>query len=139
MLLTLDANEYIFAFGPEPKASCGLLLDAIAKGPPCAIRICRPTVAEVRKHLAPQDFRDFLAYLQSLEVAIDEEEFVPYEFGANFLARGLKPGDAFLAGYAEWVGAQCLISENRKDLVDHPELFPFQVLTAEAFFAKYFR
>ena len=72
-----------------------------------------------------------------MAIFIDEDELVPYEFGGKYLSKGLKPGDALLAGYAEWVGADCLVTENMKDFINHPELFSFQVITAEQFLKKY--
>jgi len=43
---------------------------------------------------------------------------------------GLKPADAFIAAYTEWVGAELLVSENRHFLSRHADL-PFRVLPAE--------
>lgn len=53
-----------------------------------------------------------------------EPHKIPYE------AKGLKPAGAFIAAYAEWVGADVLVTENRHFLNHHPDL-PFKVLTAE--------
>ena len=77
--------------------------------------------------------RGFFIFLEAMGVFIDEDQMVPYEFPRKYESLGYKPGDAFLAGYTEWVGADCLISENRKDFVDHPELVPFKICTAEQF------
>jgi hypothetical protein len=43
---------------------------------------------------------------------------------------GLKPADAMIAAYTEWVGATVLVSENRHFLSRQTHL-PFKVLTAE--------
>lgn len=138
MLLVLDSNEYIFSFGSEPKSSCTLLVEQILQEPALySLRICRTTIEDVRDHVSRGDFRDFIRFLQALDVFIDEDELVPFELGGKYLTRGLKPGDAFLAGYTEWVGADCLISENRKDFVNHPRLFPFKVRTAEHFLEEH--
>ena len=138
MLLILDSNEYIFAFGGKPESPCDLLLQRFLKEFPLyTLRICRTTVEDVRDHLSHEDFRDFLEFLRTMDVLIDEDEQVPYEFGGKYIARGLKPGDAFLAGYTEWVGAEYLISENRKDFVNNPHLFPFNVRTAENFLKEH--
>jgi hypothetical protein len=48
----------------------------------------------------------------------------------NYETKGLKPADAFIAAYAEWVGADVLVTENRHFLSCNPDL-PFKVLTAE--------
>ena len=134
MLLVLDSNEYIFAFGAERKSSCENFLQEIVKeSSNYILRIPRTTVEDVRKRISHQAFPEFLAFLRATKILVDEDELVPYEFGGKYLSRGLKPGDAFLAGYTEWIEADYLISENRKDFVNHPELFPFKVWTAEQF------
>jgi len=94
-------------------------------------------VADVQDHLSEEAFREFLRTLRSLETFVDEDELVPFQFGGKYLARGLKPGDAFLAGYADWVRAEVLVSENRKDFIEHPELFSFPVRTAERFLKEF--
>jgi hypothetical protein len=134
LLLVLDSNEYIFSFGAQRAEPCVTLLELLLRNPSrYVLRLARTTVDDVRRHVSHQAFPEFLAFLRDLDVLIDEDELVPYEFGGKYLSKGLKPGDAFLAGYAEWVGADYLISENRKDFVNHPHLFPFQVRTAERF------
>ena len=134
MHLVLDANEYIFGFGNSRKPSCERLLDEIAAKPDKHfVSICRPTLEEIGRHLLPRQLGEVHALFADLGVEIDERWAIPFECVERYIAKGLKRGDAFLAGYTEWVGADCLISENRKDLVDHPELFPFKVRTAEQF------
>lgn len=61
---------------------------------------------------------------------IDEDAFVPFELGAKYEWKGLKPADAFIAAYVEWVGAEVLISENRHFLHRHADL-PFRVMSAD--------
>lgn len=96
MLLVLDSNEYIFSFGPERQTSCVALLQKILKNPSThVLRIARTTIDDVRKRVSHQAFPEFLAFLRDLDVMIDEDELVPYAFGGRYLARGLKPGDAF--------------------------------------------
>ncbi len=77
------------------------------------------------------------AFLQALDADIDERWQVPFEHVERYIEKGLKRGDAFIAGYTEWVGARCLVSENRANFVDRGELFPFEVLTAEQFLKKH--
>lgn len=62
--------------------------------------------------------------------SIDEDFVVPFELGTKYEARGLKPADAFIAAYTEWVGADALVTENRHFLTRQTDL-PFRVLTAE--------
>lgn len=138
MLLVLDSNEYIFAFGPQREPFSAKLLEAILANPSkLEIRICRTTVEDVRSHIVAQNMRPFFEFLKAIGVFIDEDEMVPYVLARKYESLGLKPGDAFIAGYAEWVGAEYLISENRSDIVDHPELFSFKVCTAAQFLKKH--
>ncbi|MBI3020645.1 MAG: hypothetical protein HYY59_01405, partial [Candidatus Omnitrophica bacterium] len=43
---------------------------------------------------------------------------------------GLKPGDAFIAAYTEWTGADYLVTENRDFLA--LTALPFKIVRAEA-------
>ena len=130
MLLVLDSNEYLSAVGLTRKIPCARLLDVLIERYPIhRIRIPRLIVTEVRRHLSPQAFKEWLTSM--LAVAVVDEDFdVPFELGAKYEMRGLKPADAFIAAYTEWVGAELLVSENRHFLTRHADL-PFQVLTAE--------
>ncbi len=92
------------------------------------MRIPRTIVEEVRIHLSPEDFATFIRAINSL-TTIDEDFLIPFELGAKYEARGFKPADAFIAAYAEWVGADVLVTENRHFLKHNPGL-PFKVLTA---------
>ena len=131
MRLTLDANEYIFGLGLFRKESCEALLKFLVEPAfsPNSISICRTIVEEVRANLTRQDFHSFVKLINTLTV-IDEDFFVPFELGAKYESAGFKPADAFIAAYAEYVGADALVSENRHFLIHHSDL-PFKVLTAE--------
>jgi hypothetical protein len=65
-----------------------------------------------------------------LLTVIDEDFFVPFELGVKYERMGLKEADAFIAAYAEWVGADALVSENRHFLGLNPNL-PFKIVNAE--------
>ncbi|MDP3722369.1 MAG: hypothetical protein Q8R91_02595 [Candidatus Omnitrophota bacterium] len=93
------------------------------------MRICRTIVEEVRDNLTTQEFREFIGLLNSV-TSIDEDFFVPFELGSKYEWKGLKPADAFIAAYTEWVGAALLVSENRHFLSRRSDL-PFKVLSAE--------
>ncbi len=130
LLLVLDSNEYIFALGSIRKPVCERLLEKIFKYPDrISLRITRLIVEEVRANLTPEAFREFINAINTF-TSIDEDIFVPFELGAKYEARGLKPADAFIAAYAEGVGADVLVTENRHFLNRHTDL-PFKVLTAE--------
>jgi len=61
---------------------------------------------------------------------IDEDFVVPFDLGAKYEAFGFKEADAFISAYAEWVGADALVTENRHFLRRTDNL-PFLVVTAE--------
>ncbi|MEW6042368.1 MAG: type II toxin-antitoxin system VapC family toxin [Elusimicrobiota bacterium] len=130
MLLVLDSNEYIFSLGISKKPSSKMLVDTILETfPTHSIRIPRLIVEEVRRHLTPEEFREFIGFVTTL-TAIDEDFVVPFELGAKYESFGLKPTDAFIAAYVEWTGADALVTENRHFLNRYSNL-PFKVLNAE--------
>lgn len=133
MLLVIDSNEYILAFGPAGQLASKSLLDTLLEESAAhSLRISRLTVEEVRRHLAPEIFREFIEFISDFTI-IDEDFLVPFELGARYESKGLKPADAFIAAYAEWVGADALVTENRHFLTLHIDL-PFRILTAEKCF-----
>ena len=130
MLLVLDSNEYIFSFGFLKKPSSLELLDVIVdKFPFHMFRLPRLISDEVRRNLSAEEYKDFLIFVTSLTV-IDEDFVVPFEIGFKYGTQGLKPADSFIAAYAEWVGADALVTENRHFLKRTDNL-PFVVVTAE--------
>ena len=131
MLIILDANEYIFGLGARRERACEQLLGVIVRRTGhIAVRIPRLIVNEVRRNLTPEAFKEFLALLTLLRTSIDEDSVVPFEVGIRYEADGLKPADAFIAAYTEWVGVEVLISENRHFLSRQADL-PFRVLPAD--------
>lgn len=129
MLLVLDSNEYIFAFGIFKKPSCEILLDTIIDTfPSHSIRIPRLIIEEVSRHLTPEEFKEFIEFITNL-TTIDEDFVVPFELGVRYELEGLKPADAFIAAYVEWTGADALITENRHFLSHHSNL-SFKILAA---------
>lgn len=136
MQLVLDSNEYLFAFGVERKPSCETLFHTLLKAPAkYRIRVSRTILDEVRRNTAPQRFRDFWLFLQALGVAVDEDWEVPFELGAKYESLGLKPGDAFIAAYTEWTGAEYLVTENRDFLA--LTALPFKSMRAEGFLKRH--
>lgn len=130
MLLILDSNEYIFALGSVRDPMCEKLLDVIAENADkVCIRVTRLVLAEVRNNLTPEAFKEFILFLNKTTL-IDDDSAIPFELGAKYEAKGLKPADALIAAYTEWTGAEILVSENRHFLSRHRDL-PFKVLPAE--------
>jgi predicted nucleic acid-binding protein len=130
LLLVLDSNEYIFAFGIFKKPTCEILLDTILDTFPAhSIRIPRLIIEEVSRHLTPEEIKEFIEFVINL-TTIDEDFVVPFELGVRYELKGLKPSDALIAAYVEWTGAEVLVTENRHFLGLHSNL-PFKVLNAE--------
>ena len=130
MLLVLDSNEYIFSFGLFKNRASNELLDIIVDNFPSHIlRLPRLVANEVRRNLSLEEYNDFINFVNSLTF-IDENFVVPFETGFKYETLGLKPADSFIAAYAEWVGADALVSENRHFLKRTDNL-PFAVITAE--------
>lgn len=131
MQLILDSNEYIFALGSIRDPLCEKLLEKVVElslKEEIFVRITRLIIGEVRSNLTPEAFREFIILINTLTI-IDEDVDVPFELGIKYEAMGLKPADALIAAYAEYVGADILVSENRHFLSRHRNL-PFKVLTA---------
>ena len=89
----------------------------------------RTILKEARKNLSNASFREVIE-LTRLFIVVDEDILVPFEIGIKYASKGLKPADAFIAAYTEWVGADALVTENRHFLTRHSDL-PFKILTAE--------
>jgi len=121
---------YIFGLGLLKEPACEkLILEIFEKSNLHTLRISRAIAKEVRYHLSPEDLQKFVRIINKL-TKIDEDFLVPFELGAKYEAKGLKPADALIAAYTEWVGADALVTENRHFLTRQTEL-PFRVLTAE--------
>ena len=130
MRLVIDSNVYIFAFGPtKADASLNLLGKLIEANDTHIVRIPRTIFEEVKRNLLPDSLRDFIIFISELPT-IDEDFLVPFEIAFKYERQGLKTADAFIAAYAEWVGADALVTENRHFLSKNPNL-PFEVLSAE--------
>jgi len=128
--LVLDANEYIFGLAPRREPACAELLERLAGHfGDFSLRLPRLIAKEVDRNLTPEAFKEFLKFV-GLFTIIDEDDVVPFELGVKYERKGLKPADAFIAAYTEWVGADVLVTENRHFLSRRADL-PFKVLTAE--------
>ncbi len=130
MLLILDSNEYIFGLGSMPDPTCAKLLDTMLEhAAKIAIRVPRLITEEVRNNLTPEAFKEFILFIHTF-TTIDEDKVIPFELGAKYEDKGLKPADALIAAYAEWIGADFLVSENRHFLSRQSTL-PFKIINAE--------
>ena len=122
MRIILDSNEFIFALGgQEPNAR--MLLDALfVETSNHSLRLPRTVFEEVKRNLSVEAFKEFILLLLSAKIPIDEDTLVPFELGMKYELAGFKYADAFIAAYAEYVGAEVLVSENRHFLARHSRL-----------------
>ena len=128
MRFVIDSNEYIFAFGPAKEEKTIALFKALLnKGH--TLRIPRTVFEEVKRNLYTEAFQQFNTFINTI-TAVDEDIVVPFEIVFKYESMDFKPADAFIAAYAEYVGADALVSENRHFLLHHSDL-PFKVLTAQ--------
>ena len=131
MRIVIDSNEYIFAFGPFRNPAAKAVLDCLLDKPNIhTVRIPRTIFEEVKRNLSLEVFQEFNIFINKL-TAVDEDIVVPFEVGFRYESMGLKPADAFIASYAEWVGADALVTENRHFLTRHSRL-PFKIINAES-------
>lgn len=130
LLVILDSNEYIFSLGTDRDSFCEKLLEEIVIYPQkIFIRVPNLIIKEVRNNLTPEAFKEFMLFIKSL-TNIDDDSLVPFELGAKYETKGLKPADSFIAAYTEWTGAEVLITENRHFLSLQSNL-PFKILNAK--------
>lgn len=130
MLIILDSNEFIFALGAqEPRAKT--LLDILFTNTANhSLRLPRTVFEEVQRNLSIEAFKEFILMLLSANISIDEDTLVPFELGLKYELAGFKYADAFIAAYAEFVGADILVSENRHFLSRQTNL-PFKIVNAD--------
>ena len=76
-------------------------------------RIAKTILNEVRVNLTPEEFKEFILFINNFCPSVDEDYEIPFELGSKYEAVDKEPADAFMAAYAEYVGADMLISENR--------------------------
>jgi predicted nucleic acid-binding protein len=130
LLFVIDSNEYIFAFGPPKAKKARHFLDKLLNNIHLhSIRIPRTIFEEVKRNLSAEAFQEFNAFIAAF-TTVDEDIMVPIEIAFKYESKKFKPADAFIAAFAEWSGADVLVTENRHFLIRHSD-FPFKVLTAE--------
>ena len=135
MRLVLDANEYIFALA-NPWTPSRDLVALLGADPQYDVRIVRILVEEVLKNSPERSHRRFFSTLDLIledGCGIDEDFLIPYARGEHFREVGFKEADALIAAYAEAVGADVLVSENRRHFHTMSDRLPFRVMDAERF------
>lgn len=131
--IVLDTNEFVFALtGPTASPSLRMLESLLRDRDRFEIRVPQIVVTECARNLPPGTRPQLFALLDAL-ASIDPDYVVPFETGERYRSVGLKPADALIAAYCDWIEADALVTENRHFLVQYREHLSFDVLTAEGF------
>jgi predicted nucleic acid-binding protein len=130
--IVLDTNVCLFALTETENSPSVILFNRILiSSPVIHLHIPRTILNEIRRKISAASFKKLLTLVRPV-ASLDEDGFIPYELGEKYAAMNLKPADALIAAYTEWIKADMLVSENRHFLARKPNL-PFKVLTAFQF------
>jgi predicted nucleic acid-binding protein len=135
--IVVDTNEFVFALtGPTDSPPLRMLEVQLRARDHFEIRLPQIIVNECARNL-PQRMHPQLFDLLNSLASIDPDYVVPFEVGERYRSLGLKPADALIAAYCDWIDADALVTENRHFLVRHRKHMPFEVLTADAFLLRH--
>ncbi len=135
--IVIDTNEFVFALtGPSGSASHRLLEMLLRASDRFEVRIPQIVVTECAHNL-PASTRPQLFALLDAVTAVDPDYVVPFEIGERYRVIGMKPADALIAAYCEWIEADTLVSENRHFLAQYRPHLPFDTLTAAGFLEQW--
>lgn len=133
MRICIDSCVFINGLtGLDPAAT--RLLELV--GPNLIIVIPRLIAQEVTRNLRTEEqVRRFYRLFHQRTFAFIVDELTPRALVEEYVHRGLpEKADAYIGAFAEWMGVQYLISDNRHFLRDL-QTTAFQVLEAEVFLA----
>lgn len=137
MRLVLDSNEYILAYGEERAPDCeALIFRLTTQEGNVELFVPWMVVDEITHNLNDRVLRRIHRFWRLMGCTIEDESDAPSRIENAYLARGLKPADAQIAAYAEWVRAEILVSENRDFLALSTPL-PFRVMKAAVFIEEF--
>lgn len=129
----LDSNEFIFALRDEKEFCVDVLK---LTGIRFTALISHTIVEEVflrLKELEGKDFASLIIHIiKNLKLEITDDSQIPLEIVEKYESRGAKKGDALIAAFTEWVGADYLITENRHFLKEI-KIDKFKAINAENF------
>ena len=135
MRISIDSNQFIFGIsGADPAAETLMVML-----PRLDVVLPRLVPREVTRNLSESQAKALYTLLsKSPDVRIIDDP-VPADLLAKYVRLGLsEKADAFIGAFAEWQGAQFLISDNRHFLSDLVGA-SFRVLTAYEFIELYYR
>ncbi len=132
MRAVLDSNIFIFALRSDKEVFAEILKFAGMRFNCFIPRMVFYEVFERLKSLEGKDFAAFAAHtIKSLNLEIIADELIPHELIEKYHKRGAKEGDGVIAAFAEWIKADCLVTENRDFLKEMRT--DFTTLNAEEF------
>lgn len=107
-------------------------------GPTLQLFIPRLVAQEVTRNLhSPEQARQFYRFFHKTSFAFIVDDPVPEALVSKYAALGLPAkADAFIGAFAEWMGVQYLISDNRHFLREL-KAEAFEVVDAETFLARW--
>jgi len=131
-LICIDSNQFIFGLTERDRDS-SKLLDLLSE---FNVVVPRLVVQEVARNLdTAAQVRMFYRLLYSASNVAVIDEPVPRELVDKYEQLGLpEKADAVIGAFVEWVGASCLISDNRH-FVQELHSDAFQVLSPAEFLA----
>ncbi len=134
MHICIDSCTLIHGLQESDPASARLL-DLM--GEELIVVIPRLVAQEVTRNLDSRaQVRRFYRLFQNHEFALIIDDPVPENLVSKYAALGLSAkADAFIGAFAEWMGAQYLISDNRRFLREL-KTETFEVVDAETFLTR---
>jgi len=130
--VVLDSNEFVFGFRGVSEPNKILRLAGVKFE--CIIP--QLILEEVIRNLKHREGKDFASFVRDTILRMDmdvlDESGIPHTLIEKYVSKGLKPADALIAAFTEWVNADLLISENRH-LVRELKPEGFKVLQAKDF------
>gem|GEM_PF-6525090 len=88
----------------------------------------RTLVDEVAGKFTTEQTKEFFAFIYAF-TTVDEGFVVPYPLGEKYRAV-LKAEDTAIAAYTEFVGAEAIVTENRRHFHHYAKHLPFAVWDA---------
>lgn len=133
MRICIDSNQFIFGIsGADPNSETLMLLL-----PRLDVVIPRIVMKEVTRNLQPTQVRSLYGLLNRAPRVKIVDEPVPVDLVNKYIALGLREkADAWIGAFAEWQGAQYLISDNRHFLGELAGE-AFEVLNPAEFLRRY--
>lgn len=135
MRICIDSCTFVHGLQESDPASARLL-DLLGKE--LIVVIPRLVAQEVTRNLRSRaQVRQFYRLFHNRQFAFIIDDPVPENLVSKYVTLGLPAkADAFIGAFAEWMGAQYLISDNRHFLRDL-ETEAFDVLNADEFIAQW--